>query len=152
MGKNDEPVDWDDAPTEIRIPKAPPAVGVAEADQTDQYPVASQRAPHTEATLPSFLDVSLHVMSGPVAGGPFALKMVETLIGRGTDAQIRIQDMMMSKRHASIRYVDGEFRIRDEKSSNGTFLNGSKVVEYAVRDGDKLLIGDTLFRFRLGRA
>ena len=59
-------------------------------------------------------------------------------------------DQRMSRSHASITYTGSEFRIRDEKSANGTFLNGSKVVEYAIRDGDKLLVGDTLLRFRVG--
>lgn len=157
---SNEPINWDEAPTEIRLPRpdasaapslpAPPP-NEFEAETTDEYPVVSQRAPHTDAVLPAFVEASLHVMSGPDTKGPYPLAMVDTLIGRGADAQIRVQDMMMSKRHATIRYVDGEFRVRDEKSSNGTFLNGSKVVEYAVRDGDKLLVGDTLFRFRIGR-
>jgi predicted component of type VI protein secretion system len=125
---------------------------VPEADQTDQYPVVSSRAPHTSAALPSFVEASLEIMSGPEPRSPFLLAMVETVIGRAPAADVRLQDMMMSKKHASLVYADGEFRIRDEKSSNGTFLNGSKVVEYAIRDGDKLLIGDTLFRFRVGRA
>jgi pSer/pThr/pTyr-binding forkhead associated (FHA) protein len=79
------------------------------------------------------------------------LTTIRTLIGRGTDADVRIDDRRASRRHASIFYTGTEFRIRDEGSANGTLLNGSKVVEYAIRDGDELLVGDTTLRFRLRR-
>jgi pSer/pThr/pTyr-binding forkhead associated (FHA) protein len=67
------------------------------------------------------------------------------------DADVRLDDRRASRRHASIFYSGSEFRVRDEGSANGTLLNGSKVVEYALRDGDELLVGDTLIRIRFRR-
>jgi pSer/pThr/pTyr-binding forkhead associated (FHA) protein len=71
------------------------------------------------------------------------------VIGRGSDADVRVDDPKVSRKHASIFYTGSEFRIRDESSINGTVLNGSRVVEYAIRDGDELVIGETLLRFRV---
>lgn len=77
-----------------------------------------------------------------------ALTKVRTLIGRGASADVRVDDPKASRKHASVFYTGVEFRVRDESSVNGTILNGSRVVEYAIRDGDELVIGDTLLRFR----
>jgi len=41
---------------------------------------------------------------------------------------------------------------RDLGSSNGTLLNGSRVTEYVLRDGDKLMLGETTFVFRIEQA
>ena len=156
--------DWDnDVPTDVRI-RAVPAVPGTEtlpsvaderdhrsADDTQQYPVASHRGVSTGAALPDFLAVYLDVVSGPDDGDSHKLTMVRTVLGRGPQADIRVHDPRMSRGHASIIYTGSEFRIRDEKSANGTFLNGSRVVEYAVRSGDKILVGDTLLQFRLSR-
>jgi len=152
----------DDQPTDVRmrstlaggltgIPSVVDETDVRPADRTDQYEALSQREPHVGAALPTFLEAHLDVVSGPDAAGPFRLTMVRTIVGRGPSADVRLHDTKMSKRHATIFYTGGEFRIRDERSTNGTFLNGSKVIEYAIRSGDKLLVGDTLFRFRLDR-
>jgi pSer/pThr/pTyr-binding forkhead associated (FHA) protein len=124
---------------------------VARADQTDEYPMLFARDLDLDEALPSFLEEPrLEVLSGPDEGVRFPLGRIRTVIGRGQSAHVRIRDTRMSKQHATILYSGSEFRIRDEKSTNGTFLNGSQVVEYAIRDGDKLLVGDTLLRFRVG--
>jgi hypothetical protein len=160
--KSGQPYEWDDdQPTDVRtrstliggltgIPSVVDETEQAPSDRTDQYEALSLREPHVGSVLPIFLEARLEILSGPDAGTPFEFTMVRTVIGRGADADLRLHDSKMSKRHASITYTGSEFRIRDERSTNGTFLNGSKVVEYALRDGDKLLVGDTLLRFHLG--
>ncbi|MFN7951829.1 MAG: FHA domain-containing protein [bacterium] len=67
------------------------------------------------------------------------------MIGRGEQADVRVDDDAMSRRHTEISYRNLEFRVRDLESSNGTFLNGSEVKEYALRNGDKIMAGETLF-------
>jgi hypothetical protein len=151
-------LDWDeDAPTDVKRCVAPDGIPsmVDEADhdprgQTRRHDPISQRGLSAGAALPAFLDVYLDVVSGPHRGGPHKLAMVRTLIGRGAEADLRLNDKNASRKHACLFYDGTEFRIRDVQSANGTFLNGSRVVEYAIRDGDKLLVGDTLLRFRVG--
>jgi pSer/pThr/pTyr-binding forkhead associated (FHA) protein len=75
--------------------------------------------------------------------------MVTTLIGRGHEADVRIRDARISRRHATIFFSGTEFRIRDEGSGNGTMLNGSRVVEYCVKDGDEIVVGRSILRFRV---
>ena len=119
-------------------------------EMTGRYPPAKHGGEGSAgAALPKFLTAFLDVLSGPDASGPHELTMVRTVLGRGRQADIRLQDKRLSRQHASITYTANEFRIRNEQSANGTFLNGSRVVEYALRDGDKLLVGDTLLRFRV---
>jgi hypothetical protein len=150
--------EWDDErPTEIRvdpdagpIDRAPPTdPAFPAADQTDEHPVVLEHELQARTPLPEFVQVKLELISGPHACGPFKLRTVRTVIGRGQTADVRVNDTKMSREHASISYTGSEFRIRDERSTNGTFLNGSRVVEYAIRDTDKLLIGDSLLRFRV---
>ena len=145
--------DWDDErPTDIRVhdlagPASDPRV--RSPDQTDEYPVLLERDIAGDDPLPEFLEARLEILDGQDVTRRFDLSRVKTVIGRGQGAQLRINDTKMSKKHASILYTGGEFRIHDEGSTNGTFLNGSRVVEYAIRDGDKLLVGDSLLRFRV---
>ncbi len=154
----DEPFDWDADTDVLKIPKPSqhgglPSVadddGMTAQDLTARHAPSSVREQYVGAALPRYVQARIEVMGGPSARDPFDVTMVRTMIGRGPAADLRIKDTNMSKRHATIFFADGEFRIRDEKSTNGTFLNGSKVVEYAIRDGDKVLVGDTLLRFRV---
>ncbi len=122
-----------------------------EDDEVDNSTTAlhkSARAPalHDEP-LPDFVHATLEVISGPPGATPYVLKKIGTRIGRGETADIRIRDEGVSRWHATIEYANDEFRVSD-LSANGTFLNGSKVKEYVVRNGDKLLIGETVLLFR----
>jgi hypothetical protein len=152
---------WDDdRPTEVKVdPNVANALRAIDsteapviptADQTDEHPVVLQHDLQALEALPELIEAHLEVLSGPHRGGPFKLETVRTRVGRGQDAEVRLNDTKMSKIHASITYCGSEFRVRDEKSTNGTFLNGSRVVEYAIRNGDKVLLGDSLLRFKVG--
>jgi hypothetical protein len=119
-------------------------------DDTPHDGPTSEQHVFTGAALPDYLDARLDILSGPGVGEPFKVTMVRTVIGRGRSADMRVKDGKMSKVHATIIYTGSEFRIRDEKSTNGTFLNGSRVIEYWIRDGDRVRVGDSLLQFRFG--
>ena len=76
-------------------------------------------------------------------------------IGRALDADIRLNDSKASRLHAQISAepVEGStarsFHLKDLGSTNGTLLNGQVVKDAVLNDGDKILIGDHLFRFEL---
>ena len=101
----------------------------------------------SEAEIPEAIHASLKVVEGRDAGKEFPLARVKTVVGRGNDADLQIDDDRMSRLHAKIMYRRHQFRVSDLKSANGTFLNGSEVKEYALRNQDKLLMGDTMFQF-----
>ncbi len=109
------------------------------------------KAPLTDndLTIPEHVRATLTIMSGGQEGEVFPLTCSQSTIGRGSGATVVIDDDSMSRKHCEVGYRKLEFRVRDLESSNGTFLNGSEVEEYALRDGDKLVVGETLMVFRL---
>jgi pSer/pThr/pTyr-binding forkhead associated (FHA) protein len=97
--------------------------------------------------LPDFVHASLEVTAGTTKGTRYELRKVGTTIGRGEKVDVRVLDEGVSRWHATLVYTHNEFRISDA-SANGTFLNGSRVKEYAVRNGDKILVGETVLVFQ----
>jgi two-component system cell cycle response regulator len=93
----------------------------------------------------------LTVLGGLNAGQVFTLDRDETLIGRGRDAEVNIDDVGISRRHARILRSDGRrYVLEDLGSSNGVFVNGRKVERALLADGDRMQIGPALvlhFRF-----
>lgn len=70
-------------------------------------------------------------------------------IGRDTSNTVALaRDQAVSRRHARIETrPDHGFVVIDESSSNGTFVNGARIQEQALRPGDELQIGSARFRF-----
>ena len=69
-----------------------------------------------------------------------------TSIGRGPSNDITLDDKSVSKRHALVtvqKLKDGAFKVQiaDLHSTNGTFVNGSKVTYHTLEDSDQLSIG-----------
>ncbi|MGZ8851735.1 MAG: SpoIIE family protein phosphatase, partial [Thermoanaerobaculia bacterium] len=61
-----------------------------------------------------------------------------------SECTIPIKDRYLSRRHAEIVAVDGEWTLKDLGSANGTFLNGTRVdADHPLRSGDRIRIGDT---------
>ena len=94
--------------------------------------------------------------AGPPAGsaprvegkqGVFQLNRAVTRIGRGADADIRIDDPGVSRHHAEI-LVGSDVILRDLGSTNGTYVNGTLVAEQPLRDGAIITIGSTNLTFR----
>jgi hypothetical protein len=70
-----------------------------------------------------------------------------THIGRGLIADVRLEDSHVSRRHAILAVRGDGARVLDDRSFNGTFVNGRRVsVEY-LTDGDVLRFGRAVFRY-----
>lgn len=110
------------------------------------------RPSRVEAAPPGWLHARVVVLRGAEEGRTFALEESKTVLGRGKDASIVLSDPALSRHHAEIVFGGTEFRIRDLESSNGTLLNGSEVDEYALRNGDKITVGETILRFEMERS
>jgi len=72
------------------------------------------------------------------------------LIGRGTDAAVRVTDSSVSRRHAEVRPAGAGWAIVDLGSTNGTRVNGMPVTERTLDDGDVIGVGDATLRFEAG--
>jgi adenylate cyclase len=74
----------------------------------------------------------------------------KTSLGRHPNNTLRLVDREVSKEHASIERVGNTFLLRDLNSSNGTFVNGRKVRELRLRDGDEIALGNSRLVFHSG--
>ncbi|HEX8856447.1 MAG TPA: DUF1707 and FHA domain-containing protein [Thermoleophilaceae bacterium] len=75
----------------------------------------------------------------------------ETLtLGRGSDCSLPLDDPFVSRRHAELSRSDRGWLLRDLGSTNGVWVNGWRVRESELRDGDEVRLGYTRFRFGPG--
>lgn len=79
-------------------------------------------------------------------GVVFHLDAVNT-IGRDRDCSIALRDRGVSNDHARITFAAGNWVLRDADSRNGTTLNGYRIRQAVLTDGDRLAFGDTQFVF-----
>ncbi|MEN6357936.1 MAG: FHA domain-containing protein [Armatimonadota bacterium] len=85
---------------------------------------------------------------GAYAAQIFDIPAGSSVIGREASNQISLTgDSTASRRHATITSANGEYTIRDEGSSNGTFVNGARITEQKLTPGDEIQIGGSKFRF-----
>lgn len=89
--------------------------------------------------------------SGETAGlkGEFEIPPGGSTVGRSDQCTIWVNDESISRLHAILKYSGGKLKVRDEGSSNGVFVNGERVVEAGLSDGDELKLGSVTFRVRL---
>lgn len=84
------------------------------------------------------------VITGAEAGRMFKVDSNELLIGRAMESGVRIVDDGVSRRHARVtRSPDGTISVIDLGSTNGTYVNGDRVQQRGLTDGDKIQIGTT---------
>jgi hypothetical protein len=69
-------------------------------------------------------------------------------LGRGAGADLRFDDARVSRSHAIIVRYGHHVRVLDDRSSNGTFVNGCRVVAIDVYDGDVIRLGRVVFRYQ----
>jgi len=74
-------------------------------------------------------------------GAPVALGPDPVLIGRDPQSDLTLDDRRVSRKHAEIRLRLGRYTLYDLQSTNGTFVNGRRIAEKVLEDGDRLSIG-----------
>ncbi len=87
----------------------------------------------------------LVVKRGPNAGARFLLDQDSTTAGRHPEADIFLDDVTVSRRHAEFRRKDDSFEVVDVGSLNGTYVNREPRNSELLSDGDEIQIG----KFRL---
>ena len=85
-----------------------------------------------------------------VGSTTYALSRPVTRIGRGSDADLRIDDPGISRNHAELRRSGGDVTIVDLGSTNGIVINGRRVDQERLRDGAEVRLGSTTLTFHQG--
>ena len=69
-------------------------------------------------------------------------------VGRAPDNEIVIADANVSRHHARIEHLGSGYILQDLGSTNGTYVNGAKVDEHSLKEGDVVVVGKTKLHFR----
>jgi signal transduction histidine kinase/pSer/pThr/pTyr-binding forkhead associated (FHA) protein len=93
----------------------------------------------------------LIVIKGADEGKQFDLGSPVVAVGREAANQVRLHDTEVSRRHAEFRLVDGDYRVIDLESANGTFVNNQRIKEAVLSSGDQVQIGQSVLVFSAGR-
>jgi two-component system cell cycle response regulator len=113
-------------------------------DWEDKTVVATSLAP---AAPGGGKRAQLVVLAGSNVGEMYNMQGTLT-IGRGRDADIRIQGDGISRQHARIRVGNEDVQFEDLGSTNGSFVNGERASRCALQDGDKIQLGSaTILKF-----
>ncbi len=94
---------------------------------------------------------ALKFISGKYQGGEFPLRPdKEVVIGRSSDLDMVLVEDMVSRKHAKISLSHGKVTLEDLGSTNGTFVNGEKVKQARLKEGDRILIGTSILKLVVG--
>jgi len=69
-------------------------------------------------------------------------------IGRSPSNDVVLKEPKVSRKHAEIQNVNGKYVLLDLESSNGTYVGGKKIAEYALQPNDEIVIGNTKMVFK----
>ena len=86
------------------------------------------------------------VVDGP--GTRHELSHGRNVIGRGTEADIRLPDTGVSRKHVDVVLESGVATAEDLGSTNGTLVNGRRITRQALSDGDVIRIGHSVLVYR----
>ncbi|NJD60031.1 MAG: FHA domain-containing protein, partial [Anaerolineae bacterium] len=87
----------------------------------------------------------LVVRQGPNPGQIYELKKTEIAIGRDITNDIVINDAEVSRRHAHLTLEDGRYTIEDLNSTNGTYIDGQRLIgPHVLAVGEILMFGDNV--------
>ena len=94
----------------------------------------------------------LIVKRGPNTGARFLLDQDLTTVGRHPNADIFLDDVTVSRRHAEFKRNGNDFELVDLASLNGTYFDGSRVDHAKLNDGCELQIGKFHLTFFVAKA
>jgi pSer/pThr/pTyr-binding forkhead associated (FHA) protein len=96
------------------------------------------------------MDISLILFKKDGTKKVFPLRGKATTLGRGVDCDLCIPLHVVSRKHCQLSLEPNALKIRDLKSSNGTFVNGSKIDgETVAMPGDRIQVGPLIFTLQI---
>ena len=85
----------------------------------------------------------LIVLAGPNVGEMYEIDS-NLVIGRGREADVRVQGDGISRKHGAIRVAGEQVIYEDLGSTNGSFINGERMMERVLEEGDKIQVGTSV--------
>jgi hypothetical protein len=111
--------------------------------------MGEEGTPKTEMINPALLDgVSANfIVKGPSGvEKSYPMRQITMTIGRSDQCDISVKDSSMSGRHCEVQKISGEIRVKDLGSANGIWLNGERITDAELFDGDVIRCGQTSIR------
>jgi pSer/pThr/pTyr-binding forkhead associated (FHA) protein len=121
-------------------------------EQTQAFEAAGHalQGPHKDPRQPDlplgFVPLELSLLP---AGPSVELDRPDMVIGRHSDADVRLALPDVSRRHCRLFFQHGFWKIIDLNSMNGVFVNGERMQEATLYDGDHVRLGGFTFAVRL---
>jgi diguanylate cyclase (GGDEF)-like protein len=120
----------------------------------DEEPTTSVSLPPAQQAVAMAFDAAMRaratvtLVTGPTAGAIYTLGD-ETVIGRGKECAIRIDDLELSRKHAIIlRQSPTTYLLQDLDARNGTFVSGARISRHSLADADRIRLGtNVVLRF-----
>jgi pSer/pThr/pTyr-binding forkhead associated (FHA) protein len=107
---------------------------------TEAHPL---QGPHRDPELPAGFS-PLRLMLEP-NGVCFDVQRPEAIVGRHSSAEVRLALPDISRRHCRVVFENQQWRVYDLNSLNGVFVNGERMEEATLYDGDRLQVGECTF-------
>ncbi len=85
----------------------------------------------------------LVITRGPDHGQRVFLSSFPFSIGRGEENQLRLNDKEISRCHVRVKQRGRNVIVEDLDSKNGTYINGDKIINSTLKNGDRILVGNT---------
>jgi pSer/pThr/pTyr-binding forkhead associated (FHA) protein len=89
----------------------------------------------------------LMCLTGQTKGEAYILTGSRIVMGRSEKADVRVLDIKSSREHAEITKVGKDWILTDLGSQNGIVVNDNKVSQVKLKEGDKIVIGQTVYKF-----
>jgi pSer/pThr/pTyr-binding forkhead associated (FHA) protein len=139
---SDQPDDMNVEPRTMRF-QGVPAQDADHVDAATPRGLSAEDQATIEALRPG--TALLVVLRGPNTGARFLLDDEQVAAGRHPDSDIFLDDVTVSRKHATFVAQDGGYLVRDAGSLNGTYVNRERIDEAPLHQGDEVQIG----KFRL---
>lgn len=132
------------APAAEAFPDAGPEISQTVVYRPGETPDGTMSVSADEARE---LGLAKEKISLSVDGRKYEVTKRVTLIGRGQQADVRLQDPNVSRSHAELRQRGNDYLVVDLDSTNGIEVNGKQVRSKALQNGDVITLGTTRVRF-----
>jgi hypothetical protein len=88
----------------------------------------------------------------PASGSPVEVDGDKAMVGRDAGADILVNDSSVSRKHARLERWGSNWAVIDQRSANGTFLDGQRVTESVLQQGQELRFGKVAYRVEIASA